>query len=156
MRKSHTIEMIFPKLLFILFSLCALFLMTAGVKSYLAFNQQCESDMTTALAYIKTKVDMNNDMDNIDIGTIDDTPCLMLKDIIQEETYITYIYVYNDQLTELWIPENEIPQIAAGTPFMEMKSISFHFDKKTLQLEINDLQNHRKQLVLYVNGGLAL
>lgn len=156
MHKTHTMEMIFPELLFVVFSLCALFLMTTGVMSYQEFNQGNEQDVTTALAYIKTKVDTNNHMNQIEVTTIDNTPCLLIKNTIDEEVYKTYIYVYQNQLSELWIPEKETPHLSDGIGIMDIQTLSFSIDKQTLTFEVMDEQHHQKQLSVYLYGGPSL
>lgn len=154
MKKNHTMEMIFPELLFVIFSLCSLFLLTTGVMSYQKFNQQNDSDVTTALAYINTKVNTNNHVEAIDVTTIDQTPCLTIDTIIDTVSYKTYIYVYEEQLLELWIPESETPHLVDGTPIMNMKSLNLSINDRNLILEATDSNNYHKQLTLYLKGGV--
>ena len=101
-------EIIFPVVLFLVFTLSALFIILYAARTYrqLVEESNAEYEHSTALAYISKKIQSGDTNGNIFIGDLNGNNAVIIKQDIEGEPYITYIYVYDGKLRELFTADN--------------------------------------------------
>lgn len=124
-RKSHSIDLIFTISLFCVFALSALGVTAAGAVLYQKTVTQERQDynLYTALSYIEQKLKSCDQEGGISLAKGPDGNALCLSQNVNEVPYLTYIYVYEGHLTELFIREDHEPDFSGGTPLLEIDSM---------------------------------
>ncbi len=97
-----------------------------------------DSELGTAATYLTTKFRQHDRGDEIFSGSLDDIPALCFRDDIKGKEYITYIYLKNDSLMELFTAKGSQASSDAGTVisqlsdfrFSEMENGFYHFSLK--------------------------
>ena len=105
--KHFIVDILFVLALFGVFAVSALALVTIGADVY----QHTVEDMgvnyesRTAVSYIMEKVRQNDTADSIFLTDLENVPALCMLSEIDEETYCTYLYLYDGHLKELFMRE---------------------------------------------------
>lgn len=116
-KTEHPVSALFALLLFAVFVLF-LFLMllfSARVYRNTLENSQSETALGTASAYITTKFRQHDTNGSIFTGDLGGTASLCFRDTLNGQNYITYIYLDNGNLKELFTPETSGASASAGT-----------------------------------------
>ncbi len=95
-------EILFPVVLFLVFTLSALFIILYAASTYRHIVQESniQYDESTSMSYLTRKIKSQDCSGNISIGHIGDLDTLEIAQEIDGEIYITYIYAYNGSLRE--------------------------------------------------------
>lgn len=144
-------EIIFPVILFLVFTLSALFVILYAARTYqhIVYESDIEYDKSTSLSYIAKKIHAQDSNGNIDIGELNGIPALIMHQEIQGASYSTYIYEYNGELRELFCADdlkNVNPQ--GGTILFAADSFIPEFvNDNLISLKITNGKNQSVQLV---------
>lgn len=155
-RRKHSMDSLFMILLFGFFVLFLLLLLLFSAKAYqTAVNGTKENnELRTAMSYITTKVHQHDVSDEVYVSSIEDTTALCLRDKIEGKEYITYIFLDEENLKELFTSADTIPVKALGTAFCPMHSFEILFKEHNLyQLSLEDSSGHSS--VLYLHPGVS-
>lgn len=104
----HIVDILFVLALFGVFAASALMLVTLGANVY----KQTVADMTdnfterTAFSYVTEKIRQNDTADTVEIGELSGVPALIFTKQSGEETFCTYLYLYDGYLKELYTRKN--------------------------------------------------
>ena len=100
-------DLFFTLSLFCVFSVCAFLVVIIGVNAYEATVSHMEETCSTqtALSYTAEKIRRHDTAGSVLLGKVEDETALVLKDIIKEDTYLTYIYPDSSALYELTVRE---------------------------------------------------
>ena len=106
-RKNTVIDLLFPIALFFVFAVSALTVVLLAANVYQSTTTSASYNYTTrtSLSYISEKIHQNDINGGISIGSFDGCESLILKQNYNKESYITYIYVYDGNLRELFIKD---------------------------------------------------
>ena len=101
MKQNH-MHIIAPLLLFVLSSICAVLMVLAGIRLYSRMNETSSSlqNNRTAVSYIRSKIRSLSPEGSVSIETIEGKDALLLTDTMDNTSYTTYIYVYDNSLYE--------------------------------------------------------
>lgn len=138
--KKGRMEIIFPVILFLVFTLSALFVILFAARTYQRIVEQSNSeyDKSTALNYISRKIYAADEYGNISTGKLNnEIEALTINEDINGSPYITYIYVYDGALRELFTANNgnEINPMG-GTVLFAADSFIPEIDGNLLSLTI--------------------
>ena len=129
MQKRNRITDIFPILLFLVFTLSALGIVTFSVQIYRNIVERAEGrfDTETAAAYISEKFRNHDESGSIGISDFMGNEALAIDETIKDVPYITYIYVYDGYLRELFTEKDKVSECSAADgneilPMAEMKT----------------------------------
>lgn len=128
-KKAHSIDLIFPLLLLLLFCFCA-FMVTlegAGIYEQTTAGFQKNYTVRTACTYLQEKIRECGDASRVEVKEMDGRQVLILSDFYGEEMYASYIYLDQGTLKELFIKKEEIPDLDAGQELMPLDS--FEIDR---------------------------
>lgn len=135
--KHFIVDILFVLALFGVFAVSALALVTIGADVY----QHTVEDMgvnyesRTAVSYIMEKVRQNDTAGSISLTTLEDVPALRMLSRVEDETYCTYLYLYDGHLKELFMREGASlgGQVTpAGTDIMELKDLALSYAGENL------------------------
>lgn len=132
--RHFIVDILFVLALFGVFTVSALMLVTIGSEVYRHTVEDMGSNFEsrTAVAYITEKIrqndnvitdSSNNTTQNISISTLAGEPALMLSQVIDGETYCTYLYLHDGYLKELFMRSGSYlgdNTLAAGQNIMEL------------------------------------
>ena len=74
-----------------------------------------ETDLGTVSSYIATKFRQHDVQDGIFTDELNDIPALCFRDTINNQDYITYLYLDDGRLKELFTADGSSAQANAGT-----------------------------------------
>ena len=119
---SHPISGLFSLLLFGLFVLFLLIMLLFSAQIYQRSIKKTDSetDLGTISSYITTKFRQHDQTDGIFTGTLDGVNALCFRDTIKGTDYITYIYLKDNSLMELFTAANSSAGSAAGTAIAKL------------------------------------
>lgn len=150
----HSVHRIFVVMIFGLFLLFLLLMLLFGARAYSVSvaGSQKNNNLYTAIAYVTAKFrqhDTGTDQ-KIYCDTLGNSQALCMTDIIEGTKYITYIYLQDNNLKELFTaadtsPSPEMGTIIASLNDFRIQEISDHFYQITFQ----DCQGEQSSLVLH-------
>lgn len=150
MRKKHSINIIFPILLFFIFASCSFILIVDSVNTYKRVETQetNEYKRNTPFFYFINKIRGNDASHVITIQTIDNISCL----VIETEQNKNIMYTKDRTLYELLVPKDrEISLIEASKVIEDIDPITFTQNaKRTITLTTKD----KSQTIYLRNEGL--
>jgi hypothetical protein len=120
------IDFLFPVLLFFIFTLSALSVLLMAANVYQSTTEQSLMNYTsiTSLSYISEKIHQNDEAGAVTIGKLDGQDALILKHTGEEETYCTYIYVYDQELREFFAKEDADVSVSSGRTILTVEDFS--------------------------------
>lgn len=134
--RAFIVDILFVLALFGVFTVSALMLVTIGAEVYRNtvddMGRNYESRISTA--YITEKIRQNDNLhsgtssvNEICISTLDGEPALLITQNINDENYLTYLYLYDGFLKELYVKSgNNIGGdiLAAGQNIMKLNAFN--------------------------------
>lgn len=155
--KNFIVDVLFVLALFGVFTISALMLVTVGADVYrhTVDDMGRNYETRTSVAYITEKIRQNDtslpgedSQQSITIGTLSDTPALMMMRDIDGELYCTYLYLHDGYLKELFVKSGSYPgenALAAGQEIFSLKELSMEQPAPNLlsfELTTPDGENH--------------
>lgn len=138
-KRGH-MEIIFPVVLFLVFTLTALFIILYAAKTYqnIVETSNYEYERTTSLAYLTRKVQASDDNGAISVTKFHGSNALSLSQEIEGVKYVTVIYAYNGNLREVFCPEDSVDIISpdSGTVLFPADEFLPSFNGNLLNLTI--------------------
>lgn len=153
-------EIIFPVILFMVFTLCALFIILFAARTYQHIIEESDTryNESTSMAYITRKIRSMDEGGSVTTGSFAGCDALVMKTDINGAPYVTYIYAYGGYLRELFTaeegssvsPESGMILFEAGsfTPSMVGESL--------IKLSITTLQGREYTGLVALNSKEAL
>ena len=156
-RHSHMIDFLFPVVLFFVFTLSALtvILLAAGIYQSTTEKSTLNDSARTSLSYITEKVHQNDVEDSVRIGSFDNCESLIIKTVHEDQEYCTYIYVYQNELKELFLKNGASAKAADGKTILKVKNFSINeLSDKLLQLQCTDMRGQHASIVVGIRVSL--
>lgn len=120
----HTIDFLFVIALLFLFAFMAIMLIALGASVYQRNVSLMEKnyETRTSYAYVTEKIRQADATGNLQIGSIDQLPALLLFQDINGISYTTYLYQHNGKLTELLARTGASLPAESGQPIISVKN----------------------------------
>ena len=114
---GHPVSSLFSLLLFGIFALFLMLMLLFSARVYQQTVKQADTDsgLGTAVTYLTTKFRQHDQTGGIFSGSLDGIPALCFRDDINGNEYITYIYLKDGNLTELFTASDSRASASAGT-----------------------------------------
>ena len=157
MRRKNRIVDMFPILLFLIFTLSALGIVTLSVQIYKNIVERAEGrfDTGTAAAYLSEKF-RNHDADgNIVISDFQGNAAVMIEESVKEVPYVTYIYVYDGYLRELYTEKARLSGCSAadGSSILPMGSMEIQkVSDRLIRLRFKDTAGKDEETFLSIKS----
>ena len=78
----------------------------------------------TALSYISEKIHQGDSGDAVHLGTFDGLDALAIQQTVGDDSYTTYIYLYEKELKELFIKDGVQARASAGKTILSISDFS--------------------------------
>ena len=97
----------------------------------------------TSLSYITEKIHQNDTEGAVSIGSFDDHQALILKQHYNDTEYVTYIYVSEGNLMELYTKSSADVDVGSGKVILPLQSLDMEMSQSDLlHLTCTDAQGH--------------
>jgi len=107
----------------------------------------------TAEVYIAAKLRRGDTSDAVFCADLDGIQALGIRELIDGETYITYIYVHDGWLTELFCPASAKLSGDAGETVVPLDSLTFEIDDEFVRYTcVNDGRSRDFRIALRAAG----
>lgn len=125
-QQNHMIDFLFPVALFFVFAVSAMTVILLATGVYRSTTEHSSLNYTarTSLAYICEKIHQNDAGGDVALGTFDGCDALVLRQTRGEDTYQTYIYVYENELKELFIKDGVEAPAKSGKTILAVDDFS--------------------------------
>lgn len=125
-RREYITDLMFVILLLLLFASFGLCVVMIGARVYKnTVNYMEENDSSrTAIAYLEEKIHQNNEVDKIEVTTIEKNQSLLIHSSVNKEEYVTYIYCYDGWLWELYTKASNEIKLGMGQSLVKLDSLS--------------------------------
>lgn len=139
--REHKIDTLFTILLFSFYLLLLLMLLLFSSNAYQAsvrgtgYNQ----GLVTAMSYVTEKIHQHDTLGGIQLTDLEGSPALCLRDQIEGQTYVTYIYQDGTNLKELFTKEGSNASLSMGTAISDIQEFEIaQTDDGFLSVQITD------------------
>ena len=151
---GHSVSSLFSLLLFGVFVLFLILMLLFSARIYQQTVKQTDSDseLGTAATYLTTKFRQHDRGDEIFSGSLDDIPALCFRDDIKGKEYITYIYLKNDSLMELFTAKGSQASSDAGTVISQLSDFRFSEMEMVLPLFPGKYHGSCSEFLLHRTG----
>lgn len=120
--RRHSIDILFSLLLFGMFVLFILLLLVFSARTYKSSVKGLgeNNNLHTAAVYLTTKFRQHDTNNSVRLADFQGSPALCLSDTIDGEEYVTYIYLQNKELKELFTVQGSAATAEMGMPVAEL------------------------------------
>lgn len=122
--KKHSMDSLFTFLLLLVFALFTLMLAAMGSAIYRNGMKHLNENYTsrTAIAYLSEKIRQHDAAGDIFLTEVEEIPSIGFRDVIEEDSFITYVYYYDGALRELFVHQGTAPLAAMGNSIVELEA----------------------------------
>lgn len=155
-RKTHMVDFLFPVALLFVFALSALFVILLATDVYRSITENSSLNYTarTSLSYITEKIHQNDAQGDVSIGTFDGCDALILKHNYNGSAYKTYIYVYENELKELFVKDGLEFTASMGKTILSVEDFSMRtVQDKIFQFSCTDADGQEASTVVGIRSG---
>lgn len=148
-RQKHIVDVMFPLILFFLFTFCVLSVLGLSVRFYQSTVERSQQNegVRVAVSYVREVVRQNNRSGAVEIGELEGEPCLRLS---SQEGYVTYIYLQDDMLKELYAAEDATVSRRDGQEIVPLAAFEMEYTEEGL-LKITCCTKEGSQEVLFIS-----
>ena len=159
-RQRHSISGLFTMILLLLFAFSTLSLVLLGSRIYKNGVSYLNRNYTTrtAVAYVTEKIRQHDEKDTVSLSELDGIPSLLLKDTIDGNSFLTYIYFYDGALRELFIRSSMEPSPDMGSRIVALGDFSVTVSpdlKDTLLILAAGEEGHSLEAAVHITAGLS-
>lgn len=149
MNKHRNIHVLFSLSLFLLFVIGSFFIVTYEIKGYQMINDVAsqEDDLIVPLAYLNTKLKANDSSQSIQIVEVEDVQCLQ----ITTNKTITYIYLQDGYLKELYLSNDYMPGLNEGNKLFAIDGLEMKEDNQLFKFVVSK-NKQSKSISIYLHG----
>lgn len=153
--RRHPVDTFFTIVLFSLFLLFLLLMLLFSAQAYrtAVSGNQTNNNLYTASAYITAKFRQHDDPGCVSARTVeelDNTSVLCLTDTVNGREYVTYIYLWNQKLKELFTAADNSPSAVMGTDIASLDSFSVQETEDGFySISLRDLQGNQSSFFLH-------
>lgn len=157
-RRRHPVDTVFTIVLFSLFLLFLLLMLLFSAQAYrtAVSGNQTNNNLYTASAYITAKFRQHDDPDCVSVRNVkelNNASALCLTDTVNGKEYVTYIYLWNQKLKELFTAADNPPSAEMGTDIASLDSFSvLETEEGFFRISLSDLQENSSSLILHPGG----
>ena len=155
-RRRHPIDNLFTIALLGLFLIFLLMMLLFSAQAYrtAVAGTQVNNNLYTASAYITAKFRQHDSSETISIDTLDGSPALCMTDTVNDTPYVTYIYLKDHHLKELFTAAGNTPSAQMGTNIAELND--FQVQQETsgfYRITLKDPDGNTSSLLLHSGFG---
>ena len=155
-KKQHTIDIVFVLTLLCVFTVCSLIVVYIGSSIYSSTVKTMDIQFNnhTAIDYITERIHANNRIKDIEVISKDGIDVLCLHEKDNQQSYTTYIYVYQKELKELLINDLDEVNLENGETLMNIDNLLFEINQDILHITLTH-QEKTIQSYISIYGGTS-
>lgn len=159
-RRRHPVDNVFTIVLFGLFVIFLLLMLLFSAQAYrtAVSGNQTNQNLYTASAYITVKFRQHDQPSSVSVDTMESlgvSPVLCLTDTVNGKSYVTYIYLWNQELKEIFTASGNIPSPEIGTRIASLQSFSVQETSDGFyKIFMEDLQGNQSSFLLHPGSPL--
>ena len=137
------IEITFVMILLAIFGFTTFTLVAVGASSYekMLHEREEHANMRVAISYISNRVRQGDAEKALRIAEIEGNQALVLRQTEDGEVYETWIYMQNNELCEMFIPEGVSFSASDGVSLVAINGIDMYLDETGQGIIITVLSN---------------
>lgn len=151
-RRRHPIDNLFTIALLGLFLIFLLMMLLFSAQAYrtAVAGTQVNNNLYTASAYITAKFRQHDSSETISIDTLDGSPALCMTDTVNDTPYVTYIYLKDQHLKELFTAAGNTPSAQMGTDIASLNDFQIEQESGDFyRITLEDSDGNRSSLLLH-------
>ena len=126
-RSQNKVDTVFVLMIFCIFAVSVLLVLMLSGSTYQNIIETSRDGQNEriALSYIRTKVRNTDTANSVNVSDFNGLPALSLEEVFWDTTFVTYIYLYDGWVHELFHErgQNFLPR--DGVPVIRADSLSF-------------------------------
>lgn len=150
--RRHSIEHLFTIILsglFLIFLLLMLLFSAQAYRTAVAGNQE-NNNLYTASAYITAKFRQHDSAQTIFTDTLDGETAFCMTDTVNDKQYITYIYLKDQHLKELFTAADNTPSSEMGTDIASLRTFQVQQEADGFyRITLEDTSGNKSRLLLH-------
>ena len=132
--------------IFVLFLLLML-LFSARIYQQTVKNTNAENTLGTAVSYLTTKFRQHDTVNGIFTGKLDNLSALCFRDTLNDQDYITYIYLDQGNLKELFTSDSSSANASAGTTIAQLSDFQISESRPGFySFELKDSEGNKETI----------
>lgn len=151
-RTQHSIDSLFSILLFGVYVVFLLLMIVFCAKAYesAAAGEAENNNLHTAAAYVTAKFRTHDTEGDIYSGQVAELPALCMTDTVNDRKYVTYIYLYDGSLKELFVSEETPAMPQMGTTIATLASFDVQsLSENFFRIFLTDENGHSRSVLLH-------
>lgn len=155
-QQNHMIDFLFPVALFFVFAVSAMTVILLATGIYRSTTEHSSLNYTarTSLAYICEKMHQNDVGGEVALGTFDGCDALILRQTRQEDSYRTYIYVYENELKELFAKDGVEADAKNGKTILAVDDFSMEAVRGgVFRFTCTDTDGNQDSMIVGIRSG---
>lgn len=151
-RRRHPIDNLFTIALLGLFLIFLLMMLLFSAQAYrtAVAGTQVNNNLYTASAYITAKFRQHDSSETISIDTLGGSPALCMTDTVNDTPYVTYIYLKDQHLKELFTAAGNTPSAQMGTDIASLNDFQIEQESGDFyRITLEDSDGNRSSLLLH-------
>lgn len=154
---GHSVEALFPFVIFVLFAALSMLLVYIGSDIYSSILVRADrnAEIRTTLSYVANKVRTHDVEDAIAVRVVNGTEILVLTEEVDGVEYENLIYWYDGMVCETFVKaENEF-ELSYGETLVEAAEFQATLDEEegTLKVSLGTLNGDRQVLEMTLRSG---
>ena len=154
--RSHSVCRLFTVVLlglFLIFLLVMLLFSAQAYRTAIKGTQQ-NNNLYTASSYISVKFHQHDSSQSIFTDTVDGSPALCMTDTVNDQQYITYIYLKEQHLKELFTASGNTPSAQMGTNIASLSDFQIQQEADGFyRITLKDPDGNTSSLLLHSGFG---
>lgn len=149
--KSHSIDILFQMVIFLLFTFSTIALLLLSVNFYHAIVERSDENESArvAVAYIREIIHQNDEMGAVTVTEFDGVECLKIQ---QSGDYILYLYLKDGELHELYTKEGAQVTSDDGHRIMYLENLNLDVDNGLIIVECEDAYKNCEKVYVSVRS----
>ena len=155
-QQNHMIDFLFPVALFFVFAVSAMtvILLATGIYRYTTEHSSLNYTARTSLAYICEKMHQNDVGGEVTLGVFDGCDALILRQTHREDSYQTYIYVYENELKELFVKDGVDVPAKSGKTILAVDDFSMETVREGVyRFACTDTDGNQDSMIVGIRSG---
>ena len=152
--KQKYLDQLLTLLLFTVFLISVLIVLLTGadVVNKLSIRDQKSYNHRTTVQYLATRIRQADQHDMLSIGTIGDSDAFIIKEIIDDYPYETWIYCYDGYLREMFCVKGAALPPTFGEQILPMEDLELDFDGKTITATLSMTDGSQEHMTLHLRS----
>lgn len=154
-QRKHMIDFLFSVALFFVFALSALIVILLAARIYQSTTENSSLNYTsrTSLSYISEKIHQNDLNGAVYLDNFDGYDALVMEQKLEDVTYYTYIYAYNDELKELFTSGDSSIKASSGQTILNIRDFSMEqISDNLLRFSCTDQNNQKASALIGIRS----